>query len=282
MQVVRVALAVQNAAVVAACLAVAWLLAHQPGEPASWLVVTVLLSLTGVEGLATLATDVAIQRDWVVVVAEESPHGAGGGARLAQINASMRQIDLTCKLVAPAVAGLLVGATSPATAALLIATWNVASGLAEVPPGGSLSVAERPEMYLARDELEGRWRASAFGPLMRQVALQVADSGAGMVAGWRVYLRQEALLAAVSLALLYLTVLSFDALMTASLMWRGVPTVLLGAVRGVAALTGLVGTLVYPVLRDHIGTVRRYVSNATSAVPRQQCHVILPSLAPLR
>ena len=58
-----------------------------------WFVACVLLA--GVEKLAFVGNTVAVERDWVVVVAE------GLSVPREDLNSTMRRIDLVCKLVAP-------------------------------------------------------------------------------------------------------------------------------------------------------------------------------------
>ena len=48
------------------------------------------------------------------------------------LNANMRRIDLVCKLVAPAVAGVILQFTSPLTTTIVVALWNAISFFAEL------------------------------------------------------------------------------------------------------------------------------------------------------
>ncbi|KAG3131538.1 hypothetical protein C6341_g23301 [Phytophthora cactorum] len=54
-----------------------------------------------------------------------------------------------------------------------------------------------------------------------------------------------------------MTILSGGALNTAYLKWRGISNSLLGASRGAGAVTGLVGTLIFPYLRNSMKRVER-------------------------
>ena len=70
-----------------------------------------LILLIGVHlfGSVALVLDqaftVAIERDWIVVLSEENASKEEAEAWLSSTNVALRQIDLTCKVVAPAVAG---------------------------------------------------------------------------------------------------------------------------------------------------------------------------------
>lgn len=49
---------------------------------------------------------------------------------------------------------------------------------------------------------------------------------------------------------------SFGSFMTAVLNWRGIPAYALGLARGVAAMFGILATIVYPVVHARLQTVR--------------------------
>lgn len=55
-------------------------------------------------------------------IADQQPPGF-----LTRINAVMRRIDLSCKLLAPVAVGILMSSVSVLASAVLITVWNVAS-----------------------------------------------------------------------------------------------------------------------------------------------------------
>lgn len=63
----------------------------------------VTVALACVEKLAAVGNTIAVERDWVVVIADSTT------ADLQALNATMRRIDLVCKLVAPVVISLVDG-----------------------------------------------------------------------------------------------------------------------------------------------------------------------------
>lgn len=83
--------------------------------------------------------------------------------------------------------------------------------------------------------------------------------------GWDIYIHQPVLGAAVSLALLYLTVLSLGLLMTAYLNWKGMSEAELSLYRGLGALAGVSATFAFPTLQAKVG--RR--------LPSDKCHFSL-------
>jgi hypothetical protein len=86
---------------------------------------------------------VAIERDWVVILSQEvGPKGSPKTQKwLSETNVMMKQIDLSCRIVAPALAGLVLGAfddsqqptggSDLASAALVVGAVNVAALLVE-------------------------------------------------------------------------------------------------------------------------------------------------------
>ena len=98
------------------------------------LVVLVLavIALGIVSNLASSALKVAVQKDWAVVVADS--HAAptdDSSAVLAGMNAMIRRIDLTCKVVAPIAVGFIYSYACAPFAAAFLAVWNVASVFVE-------------------------------------------------------------------------------------------------------------------------------------------------------
>lgn len=226
-----------------------------------------LWALVGIHVFGSLAaildkgSTVAIERDWIVVMSENVPtcHQNQASLRdytlrereteskawLSATNVNMKQIDLSCRLAAPAVAGFLIAAfdsNSEATsgdmdskdlagAAILIFMLTSISLVVE-----SLCMEKIYRMVpaLASPKLGHRIGESESG--CRLMAL---------TSGLRLYLKQSISPGGIGLALLYLNVLTFGALMTAYLVWRGMRLETVGILRGISSAIGLAGTFVY-------------------------------------
>ena len=78
---------------------------------------------------------------------------------------------------------------------------------------------------------------------------------AGFAESLQVYLQQPCAQPAISLALLYCTVLSFGLLSTAYLKHLGLSEALVSVARGAGAVSGLLATVAYPRLRGCLGAL---------------------------
>ncbi|GAB2235938.1 hypothetical protein Droror1_Dr00026383 [Drosera rotundifolia] len=236
-----------------------------------------LVALTNVSGavgvLSALAGTILIEREWVVVISEDQAPGM-----LTKLNSVIRRIDLACQLFAPVVSGLLISFISLTASAIGLAFWNVLSvcllywllisvykGIPSLrerevtraarrssrDPEQITSVDEQtqrllPESIEETDVSEYSQRAGVFHRLLNLPYLSA----------WKVYLKQDVVLAGVSLALLYFTVLSFGSLMTAALEWDGIPAYIIAIARGISATIGITATFTYPILQSYISTIR--------------------------
>ncbi|CAK9864685.1 unnamed protein product [Sphagnum jensenii] len=275
LKVVQIALGVQNSSIVVAAVATVVLLLH-PGAVlggfGAFVTLVILVNTFGAIGaLSGLAMDVVVERDWVVVIAEQAP------GSLTHINSVMRRIDLSCKLLAPVAVGFLMSYASMLASAVLIAVWNVSSVgleygllyivytavpiLQQKSPSRNTKL-ESPDAEELAINLEAKEIEMHSTAQEAQVQTEVGNLSTGailhlpFIKGWLTYMHQEAMLAGLALALLYFTVLSFGSFMTAVLDWRGVPPYVLGLARAVAALVGILATVVYPSVHARLQTVR--------------------------
>lgn len=86
--------------------------------------------------------------------------------------------------------------------------------------------------------------------------LQLTASGWSLRGtGLATYFQQSVWPAALSLALLYLTVLSLGLLMTAYLKWQGMTEAVLSLYRGAGAVSGLLATVAFPPIHKVAGNV---------------------------
>ncbi|KIV84338.1 hypothetical protein PV11_00122 [Exophiala sideris] len=259
LKVIRISILGQRLAVAASCGIFVLLFYYQNALPdyARILLLTVLVSLACVEKLCSIMNTVAVERDWVVVIAHEDE------ARLQNLNAQMRRIDLFCKLVAPLAVALLDG-WSPNVAVWSTLGTNVISVGAEyfliarvfnhVP---ELAERRRPS-EVGNDDLDG----IEFSPEQARPSARNAFFAryfAPIVHPLNIYVRQTAFLPSFSLCMLHLTVLSFAGQMTTFLLAVPEPKITsteVGVLRTVATVSELSATFLAPRVMSQIGPVR--------------------------
>ncbi|KAM0890020.1 hypothetical protein ACQ4PT_027314 [Festuca glaucescens] len=236
-------------------------------------VFVVLVVVTNVSGalaaLSSLAGTILIEREWVVVICRGHPE-----AVLTKINSVIRRIDLSCKLLAPVLSGLVISFVSTQASAVALALWNAASvGLQYwlfvsvykgVPALGenvqlrreaaAAAVLPSSELVAPKDE-EAQKHGQEDGSGWR-VHVKKQLSNLLCLGSWAVYMRQEVMLPGVALAILYFTVLSFGTLMTAALDWKGIPAYVISLARGFSAIVGIAATWLYPIVHSWVSTLR--------------------------
>ena len=184
--------------------------------------------LNVISSLASMTTKIAIERDWVIVIAkhdydtstvkddanpgQEDAHKGQFKEKLAIINASVRRFDLMTSIVAPMAAGAIMSfmRISPrfngtVLSAIFFAVWNILSFFIEY--NLLLSV------YNDIPELKKIKEARTGPKENKTVSTKIAESIQSTVLGWKAYFSQGlVLMPSIALSLLYLTVLSFDSI----------------------------------------------------------------------
>ena len=199
--------------------------------------------LAAIEKLAAVLNTISVERDWVVVIAGSDE------SRLMALNARMRQIDLFCKLVGPLLISF-VDAASPKLAILVtggmtllslpIEYWAIARVYAAVPALSTTKIASTTETSTS---------STATLPRIWQSAKATLSSTS-------IYIHHPAFLPSLSLALLYLTVLSFSGQLIAYLLALGTPASVIGLLRGVSTIFELSATWLGPKVMERIGPIR--------------------------
>ena len=220
-----------------AVLAARALATARPAAAAGAALAAALAAAAAAVGAA--GTTLSVEREWPPALA------AGDGVALASLNARMRQVDLTCLIVAPGVAGALMA--SPAGPPAAVAAVAALSAAMWAPQLALLATARAAAPSLRGDE--DAKAAAAAARAVSSPSLSPPPSASAFTL-WRT---APSFPAAAALALLFTTVLSFGPLATAYLATRGLPPAELAAWRGVGALAGLAATAAYPWARARVG-----------------------------
>lgn len=196
---------------------------------------------------------------------------------LSQTNTSMKQIDLICKVAAPAAAGIFFAYFDNhklgeetiedshwynlSYAALIIGGLNLISLLVEYSCIQKIydkipSLAMRKYNASANKSKSSRFNHSGndkdnsenediIWTSNNQGKSKDSCRPFALPRGLEIYLRQPIFFGGFALSLLYLNVLTFGALMTAYLVWRGMSYESIGTLRGVSSIIGLLGTVIF-------------------------------------
>ncbi|KAK6840564.1 hypothetical protein PG995_016318 [Apiospora arundinis] len=223
-------------------------------------------ALACVEKVAAMANFVAWERDWVVVVAEAH------GLRRQNFNASLRRVDLACKLFAPSLVGFLDTYWSQ-LAMCVVLVWNVCSIAVEfwatrrvynrtpqlaqrLSPSSSTSSASS-----TTEKLEDEKELLAFSQsLLAEPNLTTPTPTTAPVlfslAPWREYVRSPVFLASFSGCILYFTVLYFGGQIISYLFSLGFTSMEVTMLRMASVFAELGGTWMAPIMMDKVGPAR--------------------------
>lgn len=260
LSVVRFSIVGQRFAVAASC-GLFWALEQKstslgPRTKDGFFTLTVLLAC--VEKLCSMMNLLSVERDWVVVITE------GNDSSRRTLNARMRRIDLLCKLLGPLVISAI------AMASVLVAIWATLamSGLSVVIEYISIAQVYKHVPALRREPPPPS-EAHAYEPVGQEEQddeperpqptkswFQTTLHHVLPISSLPFYFHHRAFLPSFSLALLYLTVLSFSGQMVTYLISIGYTSLHVGIARTVSTIFELSATWVAPRLMKKIGVVR--------------------------
>lgn len=296
LKVVRVSLFIQNFSVMLCAIAVYSTLVYRKefsallGGVLPQLCEVVIIFFAVIAQLASVAYKIAIEKDWIVVVA------AGDNAKLANLNATTRVMDLLCKILSPLIVGLVMTAASLANAAIFIAVWNLCSVFVEygllsqvyslVPQlavkeddsdtvslkeetksrgkdklstedaGKTGDEATSPLRGDEAEEAEGKKKRKKEKKEKKTLLAVLFDPFIVLYTGWRTYARQRVVFAGLALATLYMTVLGFDSITIGYIYANGLSEVMVGLSMSLAGATGILGTVAFTWFRRRVGLER--------------------------
>ncbi|KAK3681657.1 Ferroporti-1 [Podospora appendiculata] len=246
--VVRVSIVLQRFAVAASCVIFYVLAKGLPfGEAAKMGMLVLLSILACVEKLTSIMNLVSVEKDWVVVMAENDQEA------LRVLNAQMRRIDLLCKLFGPLFIALIAG-VSTEVAIVVNFAMNVASVVVEY--FAIVQVYQNvPDLQQPKRRPVAEHPAPPPSP-SESSWNHIRAAGAKSASNFRFYLHHRVFLPSFACALLYLTVLSFSGQMVTYLLSTGYNSTQIGIARTLSVLVEVLATWVAPWLMGWIGPVR--------------------------
>ncbi|XP_042486636.1 solute carrier family 40 member 3, chloroplastic [Macadamia integrifolia] len=211
----------------------------------------VMLVLAGaVERLSGLALGVAMERDWVVLLA-----GTNRPIALARANAIISRIDLLCEIVGASLFGLLLSKYDPVTclklaAGLMICALPVVLLLMWLTNKLSAGVLDRYKCPQGCGK-------SFNGELLSDAGNIVEIGMDAIKKGWTEYKQQPVLPASLAYVLLYFNVvLTPGGLMTAFLTQHGLNPSIIGGFSGLCAFMGVAATFISANLVKRLGVLK--------------------------
>ena len=252
LKVVRLSIVGQRGAVILSCLGFSALSTNALDVPGFRpLLISILVLLACVEKLCSIMNTIAIERDWVIIVAENTQYG------LEVLNSQMRRIDLVCKLVGP-LAIALVDGYSTAIAIVTVLGINASSVLIEyfaiarvyhmVPAlRAQATVSNNTDNILsAVPEVPATW---SLGPLCVAQSRSIYNTISN-------YIRHPVFLPSMALCLLYFTVLSFSGQMVTYLLSVGLSSAQIGVLRTISTAVEISATWLAPIAVNRVGPLR--------------------------
>ncbi|XP_041057179.1 solute carrier family 40 member 1-like isoform X1 [Carcharodon carcharias] len=283
MKVVQVALVIQNLSVTLCAVALMLLFVYKTQITILWngwmkiVCYTLVIVIGVIADLASTAMSIAIQRDWIIVI-------AGDSDKLSNMNATMRQIDLLSKLLSPMAVGQIMTFSSSVVGCGFIVGWNLFSVCFEylllrkiykmIPALARKGDNQTKEEEVSegnetafKDQKNTSATVSVESELINNNSTNHNHKETGCIKGilvpgirtfrdgWIIYYRQPMFLAALGLSFLYMTVLGFDGITTGYAYAQGISSSVLSIMVALSALTGLIGTMFFTILRKYCGLI---------------------------
>lgn len=228
-------------------------------------VCAVIMVCGGIGQVLNNVQTLAIERDWVVVMAESLPkekmksieddrrfgESASKKVLLTQFNTTLRRIDLSCKVLSPAAFGVIMQYSGgdptvrAAIGAMVVAVWNLLSFPIELIMTYQM-YSFVPQLKRDPTHLKNTDKNNSFFASMETYKTH-----------WRMYYNHPVFLASFGFCALYMSVLTGGTLNTGYLKWRDVSDAVLGASRGIGAVAGLIGTFLFPILLKNLRSVEK-------------------------
>lgn len=252
LNVVRFSIMGQRGAVIISCLGF-WALSTDIRDVRGFkfFLITMLVFLACAEKLCSVINIIAVERDWIVVIAENAQ------CRLEVLNSQMRRIDLVCKLVGPLVIALVDG-YSTVTAIVAVLIINASSVPIEYIAIAKVyhmvpALQARPDVSRntknissAKPEIPAMWRLGSLCTVPIQSFYRIISD----------YIRHPVFLPSIAHCLLYFTVLSFSGQMVAYLLSVGLSSAQIGVLRTLSTAFEISATWLAPLAINRVGPLR--------------------------
>jgi iron-regulated transporter 1 len=221
-----------------------------------WFCFPAAIILACFEKLASIGNTVAIERDWVIVICDNTKLSRH------DLNATLRRIDLFCKLAAPVFISFtdaystgiaIVIVFGMSTISIFVEYVAIAQVYQAVPDlGKKIPLSNQPD----NAALEMSMDASAVHQDDKISPQTFSKSIISVLQPWIEYCTSPVFLASLALSMLYLTVLSTGVQYQTYMLATGYSAITVSLLRVAAVISELAATCFAPLLTDRIGPIR--------------------------
>lgn len=253
LEVVRISIVGQRLSVTLSCI-IFWILFMLPDHSVLLqnFLLGVLALLACTEKLGSIMNILAVERDWVVVIATAE----GNEFALQVLNSQMRRIDLFCKLIGPLVISIIDGLATQIALLVTLGLTLVSVGIEYLAiaqvyrrvPALSLSSTSSTKERLNSQQSNAEVADQPEGSSVSSIRSNLSN--------FLLYFRHRAFLPSIALSLLYFTVLSFAGQMVTYLLSVGYNSTQIGSIRTVSVAFEVSATWLGPMLMARIGVIR--------------------------
>jgi solute carrier family 40 (iron-regulated transporter), member 1 len=212
-----------------------------------------IIAMGILEGLSASGNMLSMERDWVVTAA--SPDGQPYD--LTHLNSSMRRIDLVCKLIAPIVISTVVSMTSIRVGVLVVGTMSTVSWAVESYCARRVWI-RNPRLKAPRIVEDLDSAESLRLPVSESFLSRVTRSLQRYIKDFRMYFLSPVWIPSLSLALLHMSALAYNATFITYLLTVGFSLDLITLARAAGSVVEISSTVVTPVGVRYLGNPKTH------------------------
>ena len=225
-------------------------------QGSTWIFAVVIV-LGSIEKLSGVANTISMERDWIPALVAETSGGESSPTQLTQLNAVMRRIDLVCKLVGPVVISVIISLTSTRIGVFTVATLNTLTWGIEMWSARRVwdAYPQLRRRSVAHFVEEIEMSSMDSQPSSRPSASNV-DTIQWWTSQWvqvRAYFLTDVWIPSLSLALLHVSVLAYNATFITYLLNTGFSLILITITRGLSSVVEVSSTFVAPISVEYLG-----------------------------
>lgn len=231
---VRVFIVVRNACAIAVCVLCAFFFSQQYEVMyTSKELAIILILLSGVYEVASLGDNIVVQRYWVVQICQKKDN-------LAVTNTIFQILDLSCKTMTVLFVGLLIHIFGYSATALVLAIYYAVAAVIQWITVSMIykdfSTLLKSKNVTADDRADG-WLTKLRGSWI----------------GWKLYFTHPTRNAGLSLACLFLTVLTFGNALWAYSLLQCITEFTIAILVAAGAINGIMGSMAFPLIQRSSG-----------------------------